>query len=95
MSQYEECIKCAKCVDACYMSLLPDAMSRFTEFENFDMAERFNVMDCKECGACSYVFPAELPLVQWFKLAKGHIVKQRRLAQEELKKKEAEKKAAA
>lgn len=93
MQHHDECIKCAKCVDACYMSLLPDAMSRFAEFENFEMAGSYNVMDCKECGACSYVCPSNRPLVQWFKLAKGQIVKQRRLAQEELKRKEAERKA--
>ncbi len=93
MGEFEECIKCAKCVDACYMSLLPDAMSRFTEFHDFESAEAYNVMDCKECGACSYVCPAHRPLVQWFKHAKGHILKQRRVAQEEAKRR-AEQKAA-
>jgi electron transport complex protein RnfC len=91
MGEFDECIKCAKCVDACYMNLLPDAMSRFTEFMDYSNAEHFNVMDCKECGACSYVCPANRPLVQWFKLAKGHIVKQRRVAQAEAKRKAEEK----
>lgn len=89
MTEYDECIKCAKCVDACYMNLMPDAMARFTEFANIAKAEEHNVMDCKECGACSYVCPSNRPLVQWFKLAKGHINKKRRLAAEEAKKKAA------
>jgi electron transport complex protein RnfC len=93
LKDFDECIKCAKCVDACYMSLMPDAMARFTEFQNFEKAEEFNVMDCKECGACTYVCPSSRPLTQWFKRAKGEIMQQRRTAQAELKKKEAARKA--
>lgn len=93
LPSFDECIKCAKCVDACYMSLMPDAMARFTEFQNYEKAEEFNVMDCKECGACTYVCPSSRPLTQWFKRAKGAIMQQRRTAQEEIKKKEAAREA--
>lgn len=95
LAQYDECIKCAKCIDACYMSLLPDSMARFTEFANWELAEHYNVLDCKECGACSYVCPSHRPLVQWFKESKGHIIQQRRVAQAEAKKKAEEAAAAA
>jgi electron transport complex protein RnfC len=28
-------------------------------------------MDCFECGSCSYVCPAAIPLVQYFRVAKS------------------------
>ncbi len=30
-------------------------------------------MDCIECGACAWVCPSEIPLVQYYKIAKDDI----------------------
>ena len=35
------------------------------------MADDYNLMDCFECGSCSYVCPAHIPLVQRFRGAKA------------------------
>ncbi|KOR27848.1 hypothetical protein TI04_12410 [Achromatium sp. WMS2] len=35
------------------------------------MAEKYNLMDCFECGCCSYVCPSNIPLVQYFRIAKA------------------------
>ena len=41
------------------------------------MADEFNLLDCFECGSCSYVCPAHIPLVQRFRAAKGLLRKRR------------------
>src|SRR5690606_12577883 len=32
-----------------------------------------NLFDCIECGACSYVCPSTIPLVQYYRAAKGSL----------------------
>ena len=55
------------------MRLLPGPISVLVESEKYDQAEQAFVMDCVECGACSYVCPANRPLVQHFRRAKAEI----------------------
>ncbi len=43
-------------------------------------AEKNNVMDCIECGACAFACPGRLHLTQPFKTAKGTILANRRKA---------------
>ena len=44
------------------------ALAKSEEYER--MVGEYNLMDCFECGACSYVCPSHIPLVQYFRLAK-------------------------
>lgn len=74
------CIRCGRCVDACPMRLLPGPISVLVESEKYDMAEQAFVMDCLECGVCTYVCPAKRPLVQHFRRAKAEINALRRAA---------------
>ena len=39
------------------------------------MAEEFHLMDCFECGCCSFVCPSHIPLVQQFRVAKAAVRK--------------------
>jgi electron transport complex protein RnfC len=65
------CIKCAACVDACPMHLNPSRLGLLARKERFEEMETdFHLTDCFECGSCSYVCPANIPLVQYFRLAK-------------------------
>jgi electron transport complex protein RnfC len=34
------------------------------------MAQEHNLMDCFECGSCSFVCPSHIPLVHRFRVAK-------------------------
>lgn len=78
--QYESdpCLRCGKCVDVCPMNLMPATMSVQSEKERYEMAEATNIMDCIECGCCSYACPSRRPLVQLFRQAKSSINAQRR-----------------
>jgi electron transport complex protein RnfC len=39
------------------------------------MAKESNLMDCFECGSCSFVCPSHIPLVQSFRVAKARVRK--------------------
>ncbi len=65
------CIHCMKCVDACPMYLNPSLLGMLARVRRYeDMLEHY-IMDCIECGSCSYVCPSNIPLVQRFRVAKA------------------------
>jgi electron transport complex protein RnfC len=68
----QPCIRCAWCVEACPMHLNPSTLGLLAmQREYARMAEEFHLNDCFECGCCSYVCPANIPLVQYFRIAKA------------------------
>ena len=71
------CIHCGRCVSACPMGLNPTAFARALELESKeDRLDRLiddKVLLCMECGCCSYVCPANRPLIQNNVLAKGEV----------------------
>jgi len=71
ISDYNNCIRCASCVEACPIGLLPLNIYALSRREMFAEAkEKEHVMDCIECGCCSFSCPAKLPLVQMIRVAK-------------------------
>ncbi len=72
------CIRCARCVDACPINLLPTNLAKFAEKNMWVEAESYHAMDCIECGCCSYVCPAHIPLTQHIRIAKNHIIASRK-----------------
>jgi electron transport complex protein RnfC len=73
----QSCIRCGQCAEACPMALLPQQLFWHAKATEFDKAEHLNLFDCIECGACSYVCPSSIPLVQYYRFAKGEILLQR------------------
>jgi len=70
------CIRCSYCVDACPIFLDPSLLGKLAANEEFEtMAEEHNLMDCFECGSCSFVCPSHIPLVQQFRAAKAAVRK--------------------
>jgi Na+-translocating ferredoxin:NAD+ oxidoreductase subunit C len=65
------CIRCGRCLDACPMFLNPSLLGMLAKKGLWDEMEENNVMDCFECGSCSYVCPSGIPLVQSFRVGKG------------------------
>lgn len=71
------CIKCGACVSACPLSLNPSKLGILAEAEAYDEMKENNLMDCFECGSCSYVCPSHIPLVQYFRMSKSMVRKQK------------------
>ncbi len=74
---YGPCIRCARCIDACPMKLQPSIIGVFIEKGHFEDAKDYNVLDCFECGSCTFVCPANRPIVQWVKRAKKELLKKK------------------
>jgi electron transport complex protein RnfC len=67
----QPCIQCGVCVRACPMHLNPSQLGLLAAKREYrTMAERFHLDDCFECGCCTYVCPSNIPLVQYFRIAK-------------------------
>jgi electron transport complex protein RnfC len=65
------CIKCSMCLQACPINLNPSELGMLAAKRQYDvMEEKYHLNDCFECGCCSYVCPSNIPLVQYFRIAK-------------------------
>jgi electron transport complex protein RnfC len=64
------CISCGRCIDACPFGLSPTRLYKLIDHLDYNGAMDEGLMDCKECGCCSYVCPSAIPLVQGLKLGK-------------------------
>ena len=64
------CIRCAKCVEACPMGLEPYLLGALVENGNFERLENENVLDCMECGCCLYTCPSYRPLLDCIRVGK-------------------------
>lgn len=71
----ENCIRCARCVDACPMGLQPHLIATLGKLELAAEAKAEGVMNCLECGCCSYVCPSWRHLVDYIRIAKALIRK--------------------
>lgn len=72
----QACIRCGLCAEACPVSLLPQQLFWYAQAEDNERLQAHNIFDCIECGACSYVCPSKIPLVQYYRAAKGNIRQQ-------------------
>jgi electron transport complex protein RnfC len=67
------CIRCASCVGACPMGLVPLDLAALIRAGDLKRAVATGLKDCIGCGTCSYVCPSNIPLVQFFNHAKGQL----------------------
>ncbi|QIK39215.1 electron transport complex subunit RsxC [Caldichromatium japonicum] len=65
------CIHCGECVRACPVSLNPSLLGELAMARQYQaMAEQY-LEQCFECGCCAFVCPANIPLTQYFRIAKS------------------------
>jgi len=68
----ETCLRCNRCVDTCPMDLLPLEYVKRVKKGNYTQLSEFNISDCIECGCCSYVCPAGIPIGHYIKIGKNY-----------------------
>lgn len=71
----QPCIRCARCVDACPMNLMPNTLTRLIEYNKLDEAYALGILDCIECGSCAYVCPSKIRHIHHFKYGKLEVNK--------------------
>ncbi len=64
------CIRCGSCLNTCPFGINPAGIARAYDKKDFETMEKLGANLCMECGCCSFVCPARIPLVQKNKLAK-------------------------
>ncbi len=69
------CVRCARCVDACPMALIPCAIADLVENKRLEQTKRYAIFDCIECGSCAYVCPTRRRLVHYIKFAKKELMR--------------------
>lgn len=67
------CIRCAKCVQACPMGLEPYLLASASKAADWECAEDHWIMSCIECGCCQSTCPSRRPLLDWVRLAKNRV----------------------
>lgn len=67
------CIRCGECELVCPVNLLPQQLFFYAQGGEHEQLQANNLFDCIECGACSYVCSSKIPLVQYYRAAKGEI----------------------
>jgi len=64
------CIRCGKCIEVCPMGLEPYLFMTLTQHSEWDKLEKAHIMDCIECGCCTYSCPATRPLLDYLRIGK-------------------------
>ena len=73
-SEPQPCIRCAKCVSACPMGLEPFLLSKASALEEWEMAEKNDVVSCIECGSCQFTCPSKRPLLDMIRVGKTTVM---------------------
>lgn len=67
------CLKCGRCLEACGQHLNPQRLASLARAGRYEELEKSMVMDCMECGACTFTCPSGVPIVHLIRVAKGTI----------------------
>ena len=90
--QETPCIRCGRCIDNCPLYLSPTKIAHAVKHRDYECATDYDIMACCECGCCSFVCPANIPLPQYIRAGKNQlrIIAAQKRAAEQAKKAAAE-----
>jgi electron transport complex protein RnfC len=67
------CIRCARCIKNCSCRLSPVVINNALVAGDIDEAYKAGLLDCVECGTCSYVCPGRIKLTLRFREGKQRL----------------------
>jgi len=73
------CLHCGKCIEACPMGLEPYHLLLMAKKGNSKRAKEEHILDCIECGSCSFVCPSNRPILDYIRLGKTQIRKEKKV----------------
>jgi electron transport complex protein RnfC len=71
----QDCVRCGQCLEVCAMRLAPTLLAKYAKAGRYEDCKRAYIDDCFECGACAYACPANIPLLQYIRIAKRELAK--------------------
>ena len=72
------CVHCGKCIEACPMGLEPYRLLLLSKKGNNEKAREEHILDCIECGSCSFVCPSNRPILDYIRLGKTELKKEKK-----------------
>lgn len=78
----QNCIRCSRCVSVCPMGIEPYLIMAMVEKEMCEFLDDCHINDCMECGSCSYICPANRPLLDYIRLGKVRLKKRKQVLKE-------------
>jgi len=72
------CIRCGACIRECPLGLMPCLINLAVEKGLWEQARDYGVLDCMECGLCSYVCPGSRRIVQSIRKAKLELARRKK-----------------
>ena len=79
------CIRCGRCIKNCSCRLSPVVINKALEAADLDEALAAGLLDCIECGTCSYMCPGRIKLTQRFRAGKQRLRIRQQASQEAAK----------
>jgi electron transport complex protein RnfC len=73
------CLHCGKCIEACPMGLEPYRLLLMSKKGSTQRAKEEHILDCIECGSCSFVCPSNRPILDYIRLGKTQIRKEKKV----------------
>ncbi len=80
--QKQVCIRCAKCVSVCPLGMEPYLLMTLVERGRLDEAEAEKVVNCCECGCCSFICPSSRPLLDYIRYGKASVLQRMKARQQ-------------
>ena len=77
-AQQTACINCGRCVSVCPGHVIPARLATFAQRGDMESFQKFDGMECCECGCCSYICPAKRPLTQSIKSMRKMVLASRK-----------------
>lgn len=71
----ENCIRCARCLEACPMGLEPYLLLALARHSRWADMKTALALNCIECGSCQYICPSNKPILDFIKAGKNQIRK--------------------
>jgi electron transport complex protein RnfC len=78
----QNCIRCSRCVSVCPMGIEPYLIMTMVEKEKCEYLDDCHINDCMECGSCSYICPANRPLLDYIRLGKVRLKRRKQVLKE-------------
>lgn len=72
------CINCGRCVSVCPGHVVPARLATYAQYGDMERFQKYDGMECCECGCCSYICPAKRPLTQYIKSMRKMVLASRK-----------------
>jgi electron transport complex protein RnfC len=71
----QDCVSCGRCLEVCAMRLAPTLLAKYAKAGRYEDCKRAYIDECCDCGACAYICPANIPILQYIKIAKRELAR--------------------